>query len=318
MPVATASRSVTAQESMVLTRNMMRISLSTVAFLRDFFPKSCFEDKKMSGVQMKGLLPITPESELLINWLEKGVFDALQKQYLRVVSLIVMDADEERVLESYDFKIAYPNTGPQLSVSSSTPNSTPNTPKPQGREEIAQSIRFLLRRLINLVTALPELPSERVVTMSVRYDPAVPEDYQPPFFTDASPEQLSSITQKDGYVKIALGRTVTMFHDVAMNCRAPREWLESPDNLLSQSTKEEVVVKQEEGEEGEGEVPSEAASQDAGSVVGRKRRRDGTLCGGGGGGDVDTGRTDTQLTTQTLYGDEPKVGIIERPLRKTV
>lgn len=46
------------------------------------FPESCFQDRVLSGMNVKTLLPTSQESKLIIEWLEKGVFEALEKKYV--------------------------------------------------------------------------------------------------------------------------------------------------------------------------------------------------------------------------------------------
>lgn len=56
-------------------QNLVRAAISSVAFLRNLFPEKCFDDKKLTGLTIKTLLPNDPEALLLCKWLEHGVFD---------------------------------------------------------------------------------------------------------------------------------------------------------------------------------------------------------------------------------------------------
>lgn len=86
MSVATAqqvrSQEVTSQESLTLVRNLMRTAISAVCYLRNLFPEKCFVDRTISGIQIKSLIPANKEARTLIDWLEKGVFHALELQYV--------------------------------------------------------------------------------------------------------------------------------------------------------------------------------------------------------------------------------------------
>jgi hypothetical protein len=66
----------------------MRTAISSVCYLRNLFPEECFADRAISGIQIKSLLPVNNESRTLIEWLEKGVFDALKKKYVSRVQAI--------------------------------------------------------------------------------------------------------------------------------------------------------------------------------------------------------------------------------------
>eukprot|EP01059_Diplonema_ambulator_P014980 TRINITY_DN26025_c0_g1_i1.p1 TRINITY_DN26025_c0_g1~~TRINITY_DN26025_c0_g1_i1.p1 ORF type:complete len:212 (+),score=56.95 TRINITY_DN26025_c0_g1_i1:48-638(+) len=184
MPTATMSKqdTVTAQESLIAVRNMMRMAVSTIAYLRNIFPDESFTDKTLSGVNLKSLVPNCKEVRMVIDWLEKGVFDALQKQYLRVLSLVVQRAEGSGILETYDFHIDYPEGVPTVAICASGGSQ----PHPQSREGIAHSMKLVLRKLITLTQSMMELPPDRVVTMKIVYDPSTPTDYEPPFFTAAS------------------------------------------------------------------------------------------------------------------------------------
>lgn len=83
----------------------MRTAISTVCYLRNIFPEDCFSDKSLSGVNIKSLQPSNDESKTLIDWMEKGVFEALKKKYLRVIIFgICTDPakDMETMIESYE------------------------------------------------------------------------------------------------------------------------------------------------------------------------------------------------------------------------
>ena len=280
MPVATRSKTVSAQESLVLVRNLMRCSISTIAYLRNVFPDENFADRTMSGVNLKSLLPNSEETQLVIEWLEKGVFDALQKQYLRVVSFVVLDEAKDQVLENYDFKVKYPSSGPQLSMQANGSGNAATSPV-QTKEEVARSIRVLLRRLITLTQSMAELPDERVITMRVRFDPSTPKDYQPPFFSEASEAAKKQMLRgEDGRVDLKLGAIHTLYHSMDLRCRAPREWLE-----MSQPEPRPGPGDEADDEAGD-KVPKEAPKEE--QQYEREQRRAQQQCGGDGGDSLES------------------------------
>lgn len=91
-------------------QNLVRTAISSIVYLRNLFPEDCFQDKKLTGLTIRTLLPTRPESQLLINWLEQGVFDALDKHYLSDVVFAVYAKGEDRntLLECYQFHVDYP------------------------------------------------------------------------------------------------------------------------------------------------------------------------------------------------------------------
>jgi len=89
----------------------MRTAISSIAYLRNLFPEDCFSEKKLTGLSIRTLLPTRPEAKLLLNWLEKGVFDALEKRYLSDVVFAIYtrcDPEPENILlECYQFHVEY-------------------------------------------------------------------------------------------------------------------------------------------------------------------------------------------------------------------
>lgn len=61
------------------------------------------------------------EAHMLTNWLEKGVFDALEKKYLRCVVFCITVPTEEgidKVVETYQWQVTYNEDGEVLLNSS--------------------------------------------------------------------------------------------------------------------------------------------------------------------------------------------------------
>ena len=90
-----SSDTIAANQSLVLVKNMIRISISSICFIRNLFPQSCFSSRDYAGINVRQLESAKegPDGELIIHnkdsfmitqWLEKGVFDAIEKK----VSLI--------------------------------------------------------------------------------------------------------------------------------------------------------------------------------------------------------------------------------------
>jgi hypothetical protein len=100
----------------------MRISISSVCFVRDLFPRSCFKNKPYGNVdihQLQGakkedngdIVVTHPDAFLLTQWLEQGVFHALEMEYLSTVTFAIYSkhpsTKEDILLEMYEFKASY-------------------------------------------------------------------------------------------------------------------------------------------------------------------------------------------------------------------
>jgi hypothetical protein len=100
----------------------MRISISSVCFVRDLFPRLCFKNKPYGNVdihQLQGakkdeggdIVVTHPDAFLLTQWLEQGVFHALELEYLSSVTFAIYSkhpvTKDDILLETYEFKAAY-------------------------------------------------------------------------------------------------------------------------------------------------------------------------------------------------------------------
>mmetsp|Transcript_19861 Transcript_19861/g.27586 ORF Transcript_19861/g.27586 Transcript_19861/m.27586 type:complete len:132 (-) Transcript_19861:64-459(-) len=83
------------------------------------------------------------------------------------------------------------------------------------KDAISGSVVSLLRRLIQLVKGLGNLPQKRKLTMHLLYrDEVTPNFYQPSLFKSSERDQISSITNKLNEVR--LGNVNTAFHKCEM------------------------------------------------------------------------------------------------------
>jgi len=217
------------KNSMLLVRNLLRLSLSTVAYLRNFFEDDCFVEKRTSGgLRLKGLVAKNDEAASMIDWLEKGVFDALDKQYLKVFTIAVYEgevASPQHVYEAYDFQVAYdPAGGAQLTVGHGSQQQQFRVCR--GREEATTEMVAVMRRLVTLTQSLPEpLPACHIITFQLQYyDDRTPPDYEPPFFklADAATRQAALLENERNLrypTNLAIGGVVTPHHQITIRVR---------------------------------------------------------------------------------------------------
>ncbi|KAK6160403.1 hypothetical protein DH2020_003784 [Rehmannia glutinosa] len=64
---------ITEQDSLLLTRNLLRIAIFNISYIRGLFPEKYFNDKSVPALDMKikKLMPMDAESRRLIDWMEK-------------------------------------------------------------------------------------------------------------------------------------------------------------------------------------------------------------------------------------------------------
>ncbi|KAJ3318026.1 hypothetical protein HDV06_000876 [Boothiomyces sp. JEL0866] len=95
------------QQSLCLVQNLVKATIGSIAYIRMLFPEDAFETKGIDGVAIKTLKrDFTSESNCLLDWLEIGVFDALERKYLKqLVFGIYLDKDKPfDFIEEYLFE----------------------------------------------------------------------------------------------------------------------------------------------------------------------------------------------------------------------
>eukprot|EP00923_Selenidium_pygospionis_P058039 GHVN01101824.1.p1 GENE.GHVN01101824.1~~GHVN01101824.1.p1 ORF type:complete len:180 (-),score=13.41 GHVN01101824.1:998-1480(-) len=97
---------VTEVQSLMLLRNTVRTAISCIAYLRNLFEESAFEDRNVSGLQLKLLRPHNPEAETILSWLEDGVLQAIEAKYLRLLVFGIHN-DQDDLLECFHFRFSY-------------------------------------------------------------------------------------------------------------------------------------------------------------------------------------------------------------------
>uniref|UniRef100_A0A7N0U116 HORMA domain-containing protein n=1 Tax=Kalanchoe fedtschenkoi TaxID=63787 RepID=A0A7N0U116_KALFE len=64
-------------------------------------------------MKIKKLMPMDVESRKLIDCMEKGVYDALQKKYLKTLLFCICETVEAPMIEDYAFSFSYSNIDSQ-------------------------------------------------------------------------------------------------------------------------------------------------------------------------------------------------------------
>ncbi|KAL2455874.1 DNA-binding HORMA family protein [Forsythia ovata] len=190
---------ITEQDSLLLTRNLLRIAIFNISYIRGLFPEKYFNDKSVPALEMKikKLMPMDAESRRLIDWMEKGVYDALQKKYLRTLLFCICEAVDGPMIEEYAFSFSYSNSnsqevsmninrkGSKKGVTFDCNSNTEITPS-----QMRSSACKMVRTLIQLMRTLDKMPEERTIVMKLLYyDDVTPMDYEPPFFRGCIEEE---------------------------------------------------------------------------------------------------------------------------------
>ncbi|KAF5201099.1 Horma domain-containing protein, partial [Thalictrum thalictroides] len=239
---------ITEQDSLLLTRNLLRIAIFNISYIRGLFPEEYFNDKSVPALEMKvkKLMPMDTESRRLIDWMEKGVCDALQKKYLKTLLFCVCEVIEGPMIEEYTFSFSYSNsdsqevamnvkrTGEKKQGATFKSNSTTDISPSQMRSSACK----MVRTLIQLMRTLDKMPEKRTVLMKLfYYDDVTPVDYEPPFFTSCS-EKEANISWSKNPLKLEVGNVNSKHVVLALRvksildpCEDENEHLQGDDGI---------------------------------------------------------------------------------------
>lgn len=105
------------------------------------------------------------EAFLLTQWLEKGVFAALELSYLSALTFAVYSkhpiTKEDILLETYEFKVTCPDSGP----------AKVNDVALLSKETVKTQAALFIRSLTEFASTLDMLPSERWITLQLKVLP---------------------------------------------------------------------------------------------------------------------------------------------------
>uniref|UniRef100_A0A6N2K9R7 HORMA domain-containing protein n=1 Tax=Salix viminalis TaxID=40686 RepID=A0A6N2K9R7_SALVM len=168
---------ITEQDSLLLTRNLLRIAIFNISYIRGLFPDKYFNDKSVPAL---------------------GVYDALQKKYLKTLLFCVCETTEGPMIEEYTFSFSYSNSESQevsMNINRTGNKKQGGTFKYNSTTEITpnqmrSSACKMVRTLVQLMRTLDKMPEERAVLMKLLYyDDVTPADYEPPFFRGCTEEE---------------------------------------------------------------------------------------------------------------------------------
>ncbi|KAL6640057.1 hypothetical protein ACP70R_022367 [Stipagrostis hirtigluma subsp. patula] len=167
------------------SRNFLRVAI------RSLFPETLFDDKSVAALEMKikKLMPMDAESRRLIDWMEKGVYDTLQKKYLKTLLFCICEEEGGTVIEEFSFSFSYRKTNSEedtMCMSCRVSKKSSTTFKSNAAEVTPDLMRRsackMIRTLLSLMRTLDPTQEERTILMKLLYyDDVTPEDYEPPF-----------------------------------------------------------------------------------------------------------------------------------------
>ncbi|OVA17498.1 DNA-binding HORMA [Macleaya cordata] len=257
---------ITEQDSLLLTRNLLRIAIFNISYIRGLFPEKYFNDKSVPALDMKikKLMPMDTESRRLIDWMEKGVYDALQKKYLRTLLFCICEALDGPLIEEYTFSFSYSHSDDQevfMNINRTGNKKDGATFKSNACMDITpnqmrSSACKMVRTLVQLMRTLDRMPEERVIVMKLLYyDDVTPVDYEPPFFRNCSDQEANNPWTKIP-LKMEVGNVNSKHFVLALKVKSVLDPCEDENDDIQED--EEVSL----GEDSSQTVDSSASDSD--------------------------------------------------------
>ncbi|KAF1542136.1 HORMA domain-containing protein 2, partial [Eudyptula minor] len=259
----------TEQESVVLVKRLLAISVSCITYMRGLFPESSYGTRYLDDLCLKVLREDKSclGSLQIVKWIQ-GCFDALERQYVSFFTFF-----HGTMTELYQFKFKYKKEVPQMDIISNQMNSVNGVCS----EDAKQASRLLIRKLYLLMQNLRPLPNDITLTMKLLYyNDVTPKDYQPPGFKeDGSPGDLLF----DGDpVNLRVGSVSTGFHLMKVRVTTEKKRMGTVESNLIQKTGPTEISHQgldcdEEEEEGSTKMNCLNLAFSQEEVIGPKKKR---------------------------------------------
>ena len=202
---------VTQLQSTVFVKKLLAIAVSNIAYMRVVYPEKAFTDRCLENLNIKILKndkSADKSAAQVVDWL-RGVFDAIDKKYLRllILGLYRSSSDPDLLMEMYTFKFSYTNTTEMEIYSSGKKISSTAS-------QTKKATISLLRNLVELINTLKPLPDNVRITMKLfYYDDVTPADYEPPGFGAA---EADFVRMEGNPIKFRFPSVSTAFHSLQL------------------------------------------------------------------------------------------------------
>jgi meiosis-specific protein HOP1 len=212
-------------DSLSYTKKLVVTAISSILYLRGLFSEKYFVDRKFEDMTFKIIKPPSKnlcETGIIAQWLH-GSFDALDKKYLKCISLSFYENpdDNKNVLETYEFGISYNGENVELTL---------NTTDAKKAAKKAKMNAFrLLRTIIFTSGTLVDLPVKICVTMRLfYYEDVTPVEYEPNGFESSDFEKY---TFQNGHIRIDGNKASTQWHEATFNINVDNSMIKQMNDL---------------------------------------------------------------------------------------
>ncbi|CAG2115716.1 unnamed protein product [Medioppia subpectinata] len=227
---------VSEQMSLNYMKRLTAVAISNILYLRNVFTEDCYGHRKLDHLKLRILTEKcqTVGAKQIVHWV-KGCFDAMEKKYLKQLTLGVFTdpSAPEELIEAYTLRYSYDTNNKLNCDLSVTKDKTERVVCEQTlNQELRQSTVQLLRSLLVMIQSLDRLPADCYLTMKLMYyDDITPKDYEPPGFVAA---ERDSFTFNGKPISITAGQVVTPYHSLKVKIRTNQgqfqDWASTPDS----------------------------------------------------------------------------------------
>lgn len=274
-----AVESLSSSVSLQCVETLLRAGLGCIAYLRGLLPFENFSEyhlsaeinntlstqasgsfrtdsqtrRTVSGVTIMNLKRgFTNEGDKILDYLEHGIFDAIEKQYLRkfIFGIYLDGEDPNNIVEAYTFNFRYhkvPGTNTvvpilslgdqlsQLSLSYAGSEEPMAKSLKQGKQptlgEVKRSLKLMIKTLVTTISHMESLPKSRFGNFKLFFNEDTPDDYQPPHFragdVDSNKWFFTTHGTSETPEKMSIGNFETGWHGVNMNVTSVSSYLPS-------------------------------------------------------------------------------------------
>ena len=214
--------SLTESQSVRICKTSTNAFLSSIAYFRKIFPENRFRDVYWAdGVQFPTLnydkkeenkLSLRkvedPNVTLFAKWLNEGVYEMIEKKYLKKLSLSISKAnpdgtsvEHEPLQERYTLNYTYADDG-QIFVNGKTKDKTMIFQQRGRKNEsfdatnMTKEVKQMIRNIVGINATLKPLPEHILVSIEVEFTKNTPKDYKTRHFVRCNPEDITQFNNK--------------------------------------------------------------------------------------------------------------------------
>ncbi|GAB5575504.1 HORMA domain-containing protein 1 isoform X3 [Prionailurus iriomotensis] len=191
----------TEQQSLVLVKRLLAVSVSCITYLRGIFPECAYGTRYLDDLCVKILREDKncPGSTQLVKWMV-------------VLAVYTNPEDPQTISECYQFNKNQSNDSNMSSA------------------DTKKASILLIRKIYILMQNLGPLPNDVCLTMKLfYYDEVTPPDYQPPGFKDGDCE---GVIFEGEPMYLNVGEVPTPFHTFKVKVTTEKERMENIDSAI--------------------------------------------------------------------------------------